>query len=110
MQFLKNLTENTPLRCVDLVSVKPCQIVSMALSAVDNASVTAFALAAGETISEETYPGDTLYQVLSGELHIQWETGHCAVSAGEILPIPADQLHALRAEQDTKLIQITLSR
>ncbi|MDL2269377.1 cupin domain-containing protein [Desulfosarcina sp. OttesenSCG-928-A07] len=109
MEFLKNILPETPVRLTDLISVRDGQIVSMALSRVENAQVALFALSASEMVSEEAYWGDTLYVVLSGELVVEKDQTRHIVSAGEMMAMPAHTGHALRADKDTKMLQITLN-
>lgn len=109
MDFLKNILPDTPAKLEELVSIRKGQIVSMALSKVDNAQIALFAMSATELVSEETYWGDTVYYVLSGELVIGKDGLNHRLHDGEIMAVPAHSGHSLLAESDTKFMQITLN-
>lgn len=109
MEFLKHIPQEAPVRVEDLISVRCGQIVSMALSRVENAQVVLFALSEAEMVSEEAYWGDTLYYVVSGEIVVEKDQSRYTVSAGAMMAVPAHTGHAVQATCDTKLLQITLS-
>lgn len=109
MKYLKNVPNTEVAALEGLISIREGQIVSMAMSRSDQTQIVLFAIAAGELISEEIYPGDTLYYVLSGGIQIRQDQEVLLVRAGEALAVCADILHSLQALQDTKLLQITVN-
>lgn len=109
MKYLKNVPNTEVAALEGLISIREGQIVSMAMSRSDQTQIVLFAIAAGELISEEIYPGDTLYYVLSGGIQIRQDQEVLLVRAGEVLAVCADILHSLQALQDTKLLQITVN-
>jgi len=71
-------------------------------------TVTFFAFAAGQGLSEHTAPYDAMVQVLEGEVQITiGEEGH-KVKAGEILIMPANVPHALEAITPFKMLLIMI--
>ena len=109
MKYLRNIPEIEAAAMEELVSIRDGQIISMALSRSEHAWVVLFAMAAGELISEEIYPGDTMYHVLSGGVQIGQGQKEIPVMAGEALAVGAGVLHSLHVLQDTKMLQITLN-
>jgi quercetin dioxygenase-like cupin family protein len=66
--------------------------------------VTLFAFAGGQELSEHTAPFDALVQVLEGELVLTIGGTEVHARPGEIVLMPADIPHALRAVGDTKML------
>jgi quercetin dioxygenase-like cupin family protein len=67
-------------------------------------SVTMFAFDAGEGLSEHTTPFDALAQVVEGEAEITI-SGHAhRVQGGEMILMPANQPHALKALKRFQMI------
>jgi quercetin dioxygenase-like cupin family protein len=66
--------------------------------------VTVFAFDEGQSLSEHTAPFDALVQVLEGEVEITVAGNPHRVQGGEMILIPAQQPHALKALQRCKMI------
>jgi len=60
-------------------------------------TVTFFAFAAGQGLSEHTAPYDAMVQVLEGEVQVTIGEEAHTVKAGELIIMPADVPHALEA-------------
>jgi quercetin dioxygenase-like cupin family protein len=88
----------------DLVSVAEGAIVSRVLGRSAGGSVTLFAFAAGQELSEHTAPFDALVQVVEGRLELRIGGKDVVASEGEIVLMPADIPHGLRATSDTKMV------
>ena len=71
-------------------------------------TVTLFAFDSGEGLSEHTAPFDALVQVLDGSAKISVGGDTHTVSSGEMLLMPADVPHALRAEERFKMLLIMI--
>ena len=71
-------------------------------------TLTAFAFAAGQGLSEHTAPFDAVVQVLEGEALITVSGVDYRVSAGEMIIMPANRPHALRAETPFKMMLIMI--
>lgn len=110
MEFFRNIQPETPARLEDLITVHEGQIISMALSRVENAQIILLSLAKKELITEEAYWGDTLYYVVSGELSIEKEDTRYTLTAGDVMAVSAHVGHALEAIQNTKLLQIQINK
>jgi quercetin dioxygenase-like cupin family protein len=71
-------------------------------------TVTAFAFDAGEGLSEHTAPFDALVLMIEGEAEIRISGDSHRIRGGELLRLPADQPHALRAVTRFKMILVMI--
>jgi len=92
----------------DLVGYQSDAIVSREVLKKKTGSVTLFAFDAGQGLSEHTAPFDALVQVLDGEAEITIAGKRHRVSAGELILMPANQPHALKAVQRFKMMLIMI--
>jgi quercetin dioxygenase-like cupin family protein len=88
----------------DMVSYQEGTIVSRILIKGKTGSVTLFAFAAGQELSEHTTPYDALVHLVDGEAAITVAGRPYRVGAGETLLMPAHQPHALRAVSPFKML------
>ena len=79
-------------------------IVSKTIIDKTSGTVTCFAFDAGQGLSEHTAPFDALVQVLDGEARITISGNDHTVKAGQMILMPADKPHALKAEQRFKML------
>ena len=87
-----------------LVDIAPEAIVSRVLARTSGGNVTLFAFAAGQELSEHTAPFDALVQVVTGEIEISIGGAPVVVGPNELVLMPADVPHALRAETDSRMV------
>jgi quercetin dioxygenase-like cupin family protein len=97
-------TEARPVALAALVEYQDGAIVSREVLKKKTGTVTLFAFAAGQGLSEHTAPFDALVQVLDGEAEIQIAGKRHRVRAGELILMPANQPHALKAAQPFKML------
>ena len=93
-----------PVTLTDMVEYQTDGIVSKTILNRDSGSVTLFAFDAGQSLSEHTSPFDALVQVLDGYADISIGGETVAVSAGEMVVMPADVPHALAAPVPFKML------
>jgi quercetin dioxygenase-like cupin family protein len=67
-------------------------------------TVTFFAFAEGQGLSEHTAPFDALVYLAEGEAEIVMSGKPIQLKDGEMVIMPADQPHALRAVKNFKMI------
>ncbi|MGT2948208.1 acetate kinase [Streptococcus devriesei] len=94
----------------DLIKYHDGQIASRSLSrklTVDT-PVTLYAMAKGESISNESGKLTKLIQVLEGSLQVETADERYLLEAQGMLSIAADQVHNLYALEDSKILQIEL--
>ena len=92
------------LKIVELAEVAEAATLSRVLVRSAGGSVTLFAFAAGQELSEHTAPFDALVHVLEGRLELRVGGASVQAGAGELVLMPADVPHALRAVEDTKML------
>lgn len=95
-------------RLTDLVQYQDGSVVSRSVLKKDSGSVTLFAFAEGEGLSEHTAPYDALVYVAEGEARVAVSDAVHDVKRGELLLLPAGVPHALRAVSEFKMMLIML--
>jgi len=91
-------------KVADLVNYQDGSIVSREIVKKPAGSVTVFALDEGQGLSEHTAPFDALVQVLEGVVEITIAGRTHRLQGGELILMPAQQPHALKALQRYKMI------
>jgi quercetin dioxygenase-like cupin family protein len=107
METEKNKTAFVPAQpasATGLVEYQSGAIVSREIIKKNTGKVILFAFDAGEGLSEHTSPFDALVQVLEGQAEITVAGKPNQVRQGEVILMPANQPHALKAEQRFKMI------
>ncbi|HUI05516.1 MAG TPA: cupin domain-containing protein [Verrucomicrobiae bacterium] len=97
-----------PTRPAALVDYQSDAIVSREVLKKKTGSVTLFAFDAGQGLSEHTAPFDALVQVLDGEAEITIAGKRHRVSAGELILMPANRPHALKAVHRFKMMLVMI--
>ena len=87
-----------------LVEYQAGSIVSKMLINKKSGNVTLFALDEGQTIAEHTTPFDALVNVVDGQAEITISEKQQIVKAGEVLLMPANDPHALKAITRFKMV------
>jgi quercetin dioxygenase-like cupin family protein len=96
-------------RLIDLVNYQEGAVVSRTLVNRATGTVTLFAFDEGQGLSEHTAPFDALAYLLEGEAEIVISGKPLRVTAGEVVLMPADQPHSLKALSRFKM-QLTMIR
>jgi len=88
----------------ELVAYQKGTIVSKTIVEKETGTITLFAFDREQSLSEHTAPFDALVQVIDGqaEIRIAGEPHH--VKEGELLLMPANQSHALKAISPFKML------
>lgn len=89
---------------VDAVAYQEGAVVSKTVIDKKSGTVTLFAFAQGQGLSEHTAPFDALIQVLEGEAEIRISGAPIRVRAGEMIVLPASEPHALKAVERFKMM------
>jgi len=85
------------VRMADLVEYQDGAVVSREIINKKTGTVTLFAFDSGQGLSEHTAPFDALVYLLDGEAEITISGKANRLKAGEMIIMPASQLHALKA-------------
>lgn len=96
----------SPLPLPDLVALQPGAVVSRTLVKTGGGTVTAFAFDTGEALSEHSAPFDALVIGVAGEAEVTISKVAHRVRAGEMLRLPANEPHGLKALEPFKMILV----
>jgi quercetin dioxygenase-like cupin family protein len=91
-------------KVTDLVSYQEGSIVSREIVKKPAGSVTVFAFDEGQGLSEHIAPFDALVQVLEGEVEITISGKTHHLEGGDLILMPAQQPHALKALRRDKMV------
>jgi quercetin dioxygenase-like cupin family protein len=83
-------------------------VVSKEIIRKDKGTVTLFAFDQGQGLSEHTAPFDALVYILEGEARITISKKPFSIQAGEMIIMPANEPHALSAENKFKMLLIMI--
>ena len=96
------------LEVKDLVQYQSGSVVSRQLIKKEVGNVTLFAFDEGEGLSEHTAPYDALVYVYDGEAEVTISGTVFTVSKGQLVIMPADQPHALKAKKSFKMMLVMI--
>lgn len=71
-------------------------------------TITLFSFGTGQGLSEHTAPYDAFVQIIEGEMEILIKKRPYMLREGEIIIMPADQPHALRAVEKSKMLLVMI--
>jgi quercetin dioxygenase-like cupin family protein len=89
---------------VDMVDYQKDAVVSKTIIEKSTGTVTLFAFGIGQGLSEHTAPFDALVQVLDGEVEIRISGKPFHLKQGEMIIMPANEPHALKAVSNFKML------
>ena len=92
------------VQVLDLVNYQAGAVVSRQIVKREKGNVTLFAFDAGQELSEHTAPFDALVHVIDGEVEITIAGRPIRAQAGEMVLMPANQPHALKAITRFKML------
>jgi len=91
-----------------LVSYQAGSVVSRTLLDKKAGTITMFAFAEGEGLSEHTAPFDAFVQIIDGTAEITVDGEMHLVHDGEMIIMPANKPHALRAARQFKMLLVMI--
>jgi len=92
----------------DLVEYQDRAVVSHTLVKKPTGTVTLFAFDEGQELSEHTSPFDALVQVLDGDVEITISGSPLRLTAGQMVIMPAEKPHAVRATGRMKMMLVMI--
>ena len=92
------------LKTADLIEYQDGSVVSREIIRKDTGTVTIFAFDKGEGLSEHTAPFDAMVQIIDGKAEIIISGSKNILEAGEMIIMPANEPHALKALEKYKMI------
>ena len=100
----------TVLNMKDMVSYQPGAVVSRTVIDKDAGTVTLFAFDTGQGLSEHTAPFDALVQIIDGTADITIAGSLHTVKEGEMIIMPANKPHALKANPRFKMLLVMIRK
>jgi len=97
-----------PIEFAAFIDYSPGSIVSKALIDKKAGTVTLFAFDRGQGLSEHSAPYDVLVQIIEGEAEIIIGGEAHRVRAGEVIIMPADVPHAVKAPEQFKMLLVMI--
>jgi quercetin dioxygenase-like cupin family protein len=92
------------IRLVDLADYQEGSVVSRTIIDKKAGTVTFFAFAEGQGLSEHTAPFDALVYLVEGEAEIVISGKPIHLKSGEMVVMPANHPHVLKATKNFKMI------
>jgi quercetin dioxygenase-like cupin family protein len=108
----ENITGNveavsaTPANLADLIDYQDGSVVSRTIVDKEAGTVTLFAFDEGQGLSEHTAPFDALVYSLDGEVEVTISGKAVQLKKGEMVIMPANKPHALKATKRFKMLLI----
>lgn len=93
---------------VEMVEYQDGAVVSRTILDRPTGTVTLFAFDKGQGLSEHTAPFDALVHVLDGEAVVTISSHNHQLKSGEAIIMPADDPHALKAEERFKMMLVMI--
>jgi len=97
-----------PLQSGELVEYQEGTVVSRTIINKQAGTVTLFAFDVGEGLSEHTAPYDALVYLLDGEAEIKISGVPHQLKQGEMIIMPANEPHALKAVKRFKMMLVMI--
>lgn len=91
-----------------MIDYQPGSVVSRTIIKKETGTVTLFAFDADEGLSEHTAPFDALVYLLDGEAEVTISGTLHRVRQGEMIVLPANQPHALKAPKPFKMLLVMI--
>ena len=92
------------LPLLGLVNYQDGSVVSRVVLKREKGNITIFAFGEGQGLSEHTSPFDALVQAIEGEAEITVAGKPIALKAGEVVLLPAEKPHAVKATSRFKML------
>ena len=102
----ENKLSEKVLNLKKLVEYQKGAIVSKEILKKEAGNVTLFAFEQGQGLSEHTAPFDAMVSILDGTAEVTISGQPYRVQEGEMLIMPADKPHALKANQRFKMMLV----
>nr|AUG44365.1 cupin [uncultured bacterium] len=96
------------LTMTSLVAYQEGSVVSRTMIDKQVGTITAFAFDAGQGLSEHTAPYDAFVQILDGEAEITIAGEPQQLTAGQMIIMPANKPHSLKAVKRFKMLLVMI--
>jgi quercetin dioxygenase-like cupin family protein len=105
---VSNAGLSQPLKMADLIAYQKGSVVSRTIIDKKTGTVTLFSFDKGEGLSEHTAPYDALVYILDGEAEAIVVGKSSLLKVGDMLVMPANKPHSLRATEPFKMLLIMI--
>lgn len=92
----------------NLINYQDGSVVSREILKLPSGTLTVFAFSAGQGLSEHTAPFDATVYILDGEAEIKISDQIHIVKKGEMIIMPANKPHSLKAKKPFKMLLIMI--
>ncbi len=96
--------EAKPETVNDLVNYQDGSVVSRTLIEKKTGTITLFAFSKGQALSEHTAPFDAMVYIIDGKAEITIAGNPNNLESGQMIVMPANKPHALKATENFKMI------
>ena len=101
---MQTLSASEIFHLIDLVDYQDGSVVSRQITKAEAGNVTLFAFDQDQELSEHTAPFDALLHVLAGEAEIRISGTPFHLTSGDVIILPANEPHAVRAIKQFKML------
>jgi len=98
------MSQDKAVKASGLIDYQERSVVSRTILETETGTVTLFAFAKGQGLSEHTAPFDALVHLLDGEAEVTISGKSLQVREGELVIMPANKPHALKAVTKFKML------
>ena len=91
-----------------LINYQDGSVVSREIINRDGGTVTLFAFAGGQGLSEHTAPYDALVHILDGKAEIAISGQHHSLKVGDAIIMPGGRPHSLKAPENFKMLLVMI--
>jgi quercetin dioxygenase-like cupin family protein len=105
---MENKLTGKALDVLELIQYQDGAVVSRTIAEKPVGTVTVFAFDEGQGLSEHTAPYDAIVHIIDGEAEIKISENSVSAKAGEIVVMPANEPHSLKAVKKFKMILIMI--
>jgi quercetin dioxygenase-like cupin family protein len=95
---------SSPIDLVDSIDYSANSVVSQTLKENKAGTITLFAFDAGQGLSEHSAPFDAVVQIVDGEAELVIGGNELHVTSGQMVIMPANVPHAVRARHKFKML------
>ena len=94
----------------DLVKYQENAVISSEIIKKDAGTVTVFAFDKGQGLSEHTAPFDALVNIIDGRAEVSISGKPFTVKEGEMIIMPANKPHSLKAMEKFKMLLVMIKK
>jgi quercetin dioxygenase-like cupin family protein len=107
-QLNSGILSAMPFKLDELVNYQANSVVSRTLIDKKAGTITLFAFGQGQGLSEHTAPFDALVYLVDGEAEVTISGKAYRLTEGEMITMPANEPHALRAITQFKMLLVMI--